>query len=122
MTEKVRDHIDLMYGMGKLRESIDEKAEWNKDERVTEYTIKAMEALGSFTEEEAEYLDIATVALNAMGKSLMVVAKARAKDGGISELAAKIIAKAGISGHDCDNCNDKGKCDMEAIIRAEKAK
>ncbi len=120
MTEKVREYIDLVYGMGKLRELIDEKAEWNKDERVTEYTTMAMSALEGMTEEEAKYLDIATTALKAMAKALLTVVEARGK-GGISELAAKIVAKAGISGHDCDNCSKVGKCDMEAMIRAEKA-
>ncbi len=121
MTEKVREYIDLLYGMGKLRESIDEKAEWNEDERVTEYTTMAMSALEGMTEEETKYLDIATSALKVMAAALLAIVEAWGK-GGISELVAKIIAKASISGHDCDNCNDKGKCEIEATVREEKAK
>ena len=95
MTEKVREYIDLLYGMGKLRESIDEKAEWNEDERVTEYTTMAMSALEGMTEEETKYLDIATSALKVMAAALLAIVEAWGK-GGISELAAKIIAKASI--------------------------
>ncbi len=121
MTEKVRDYIDLCMGLIDLKNTM-EKAEFPVDERAVEYSRMIKESVRKLTETEADYLDKVPHAVNAVGKSMHMAAQKMDNFGGISELAAKFMVKTGISGHDCDNCKDKGKCDMEAMVREEKAK
>ena len=121
MTEKVREYLDLNYGMAKLRESLSNE-EWPKDERVKDYFDKVLELADGFTGEEAKYMDTLTGALDAIGKTLKERSEVlNGELGGFKDIAAKILAKAGISGHDCDNCRDAGSCDMEAEVRAQKS-
>ncbi len=124
MTEKVRDHIDLCVGLIDLKDTM-EKEEFPVDERAVEYSRMIRASAKELTEAEADYLDKVPHAVDAVSKSIYTAAQMAQKMddiGGISELAAKFMVKAGISGHDCDNCNDKGKCEMEATVREEKAK
>ena len=67
MTEKVQDHIDLCVGLIDLKNTMEE-AEFPVDERAVEYSRMIRESARKLTEAEADYLDKAPHAVDAVGK------------------------------------------------------
>ena len=104
MTEKISELIDLAVGNRAIIATYDSTEEAARDERVGEYLKRMLDVLKSMSPDEVEYLTNIDAAL----KSFSEFAKGRV----LKELKSRIAG-----GHDCEKCEERGRCPAEQVFR-----
>lgn len=106
--KKAIEVLELCAGLVRIVRTIENQEEAMEDDRIMEYHGRIVQIMAT-DEEAGRFVIDAMNGFESVNRAI--------------ERSSEAMKDAAISGtHDCDECEDAGKCPIEAMVRAAKAK